>query len=193
MAAPVPVLSADKPKSPANRAAFFLLHTLAVYVCAIFFAPRLVWLWLSVIGPAMRITNGYAEPYDWFMQHICMMSILPALAIGYLNVRKNDSIATWSWIVPALVLGYRMLKYQPSGSVLIEKHGAAISYFFGSVDRIPTIASLFDGDPVRVLAQMSVTAPFYGGLAYSAGALLAKHKAVQRLFTFHSISDEPEC
>jgi hypothetical protein len=38
--------------------------------------------------------------------------------------------------------------------------------------------------------QMSVTAPFYAGVAYSAGALASKYDVLAKLFTFEK-HDEP--
>jgi hypothetical protein len=37
------------------------------------------------------------------------------------------------------------------------------------------------GDPVRVVAQLFVTAPFYAGIAYSLGALSSKYKLLTKL------------
>jgi len=49
---------------------------------------------------------------------------------------------------------------------------------------MPTFANPLASDPVRVLAQISITAPFYAGVAYSLGALVSKHQLLIKLFTF---------
>jgi hypothetical protein len=36
---------------------------------------------------------------------------------------------------------------------------------------------------------MSVTAPFYAGIAYSLGALASKHRVLTKLFTFEKHDD----
>jgi hypothetical protein len=58
------------------------------------------------------------------------------------------------------------------------------------------LANPLASDPVRVLAQMTITAPFYAGIAYSLGALASKHQLLTKLFTFEkhdetTISQEP--
>jgi hypothetical protein len=60
----------------------------------------------------------------------------------------------------------------------------AIKYFFDIEKVMPTWANPLAGDPVRVAAQMFVTAPFYAGVAYSLGAVLSKRELVNKLFTF---------
>jgi hypothetical protein len=40
---------------------------------------------------------------------------------------------------------------------------------------------LTGSDPIRVVQQLDVTVPFYSGIAYSVGALLRKHKAIDRI------------
>src|ERR1017187_2127211 len=117
MAAPAPVVLVDKATSPVARAGFLLLHTLALYVCALFFSPRLVSLWFLWIAPRLQISSNLRAT-DWFLQHILLVSIVPALIVGYLNVRRPNSMATWSWSVPAVVLAYKMLTYHNSGSLL---------------------------------------------------------------------------
>jgi hypothetical protein len=43
---------------------------------------------------------------------------------------------------------------------------------------------------VRVLAQMTVTAPFYAGIGYSLGALCGKLQVLKKIFPFEKPSDE---
>ncbi len=79
-----------------------------------------------------------------------------------------------------------MLEYHaPSSSVL---YGSSITevvkYFFDIVKVMPTWQNPLAGDPIRAWAQMSVTAPFYAGVAYSVGALASKHQVLAKLFTF---------
>jgi hypothetical protein len=60
----------------------------------------------------------------------------------------------------------------------------SIKYFFDIQKVMPTWANPLVSDPTRVAAQMFVTAPFYAGVAYSVGALIAKHELLTKLFTF---------
>lgn len=61
---------------------------------------------------------------------------------------------------------------------------------------MPTFTPGFGGaDPVRVALQMSVIAPFYAGLAYSAGAIIATRHLLERVFPnrpMEDAEDEPE-
>src|SRR5258707_13203736 len=66
-----------------------------------------------------------------YLQHFELMTILPALVIGYINVARflpnairtflhegHHSIATWAWVLPTCVLLYSILEYHPPSSVL---------------------------------------------------------------------------
>jgi hypothetical protein len=172
----------------------FVLHTYIAYTCAMYLSPWLVFHWFSWIAPILRIPISIPAT-DWLLQHLELATILPALVIGYINVtrffpaiarsylheERSGSIATWAWTVPTVVLLYRMLIYHAPSSVLFGKSQTAIGYFFDIQKVMPTFANPLASDPVRVLAQISITAPFYAGVAYSLGALVSKH---QRLFTF---------
>jgi hypothetical protein len=128
-----------------------------------------------------------------------MVTIIPALILGYhhltrflvvaplpkyIEERRSYSAAVGVWIVPALALGYRMLIYHPPSSVFYSSSISAIKYFFVIQKVMPTITNPNASDPIRVLAQMTVTAPFYAGIAYSLGALGQKHRLLINLFTF---------
>lgn len=156
----------------------FCLHTAAVYVCALYFSPWLIGRWFAWFAPLLHASSK-VPPGDWYLQHLELVSILPALTAGWLNRRRRDSAATWAWAVPTLVLGYKMLQYRGSSSVLSAE--SAFAYFFNIQQSMPTLASPTVSDPVRVLAQMTITAPFYAGVAYSLGALCSKLSLVQGL------------
>jgi len=148
--------------------------------------------------PIMHVFSSIPAT-DWYLQHFELMTMVPALTVGYLNVARflpntirtfmhegDHTIATWTWIFPTLALLYRMLDYHsPSSSVL---YGSSITevvkYFFDIVKVMPTWQNPLAGDPIRAWAQMSVTAPFYAGVAYSAGALASKHQVLTKLFAF---------
>ena len=67
---------------------------------------------------------------------------------------------------------------------------SAIKYFFDIQEVMPTMSNLFASDSIRVVEQMTVTAPFYAGIAYSLGALGSKHQLLKKLFTAEK-HDEP--
>jgi len=58
---------------------------------------------------------------------------------------------------------------------------------------MPTFTLGFGGvDPIRVAEQIDVVAPFYAGLAYSAGAIAETHDLVKRIFGNSRIQPETE-
>jgi hypothetical protein len=82
-----------------------------------------------------------------------------------------------------------MLEYHAPSSVLFDTSMTAMKYFFEIQTVMPTLQNPLASDPARVWAQMSVTAPFYGGIAYSLGALASKHHVLTKLFTFEKHDD----
>ena len=66
-------------------------------------------------------------------------------------------------------------------------------YFFVIQRRMPTFALGFGGvDPIRVAEQINVVAPFYAGLAYSAGANAETNDLLKRIFGNSRIQPEAE-
>lgn len=159
--------------------------------------------WFGWIMPILHISTSVPAT-DWYLQHFELMTILPALVVGYVNVARflpgkvrtfihedRHSIGPWAWVLPTLVLLYRLLEYHaPSSSVLYGSSMTVVKYFFDIVKVMPTRQTFFYSDPIRVLAQMSVTAPFYAGVAYSVGALASKYDVLAKLFTSEQ-HDEP--
>ncbi len=164
-----------------GRVAAFGLHTLAVYLCAVHFAPWLISRWFAWIAPVLQVPTT-TSPGNWYLQHLELASIVPAVFAGYIVARRPDSVATLAWGVPVLVLAYKMLRYQAPSSVLIGSSMSAFGYFFDIQTSMPTLANPTASDPVRALTQIIITAPFYAGVAYSLGALAAKRKLLNSLF-----------
>jgi hypothetical protein len=197
MASPAPIAVPNRGNSPFSYAAAFALHTLVAYTCALHLSQWLVFHWFGWIAPILQISISIPAT-DWYLQHFEWATILPALVVGYINVvrllpatarsymheGRSGSIAIWTWSIPTAVLLYRLLLYHAPSSVLFGTSMTAIRYFFDIQKVAPTWANLLAGDPVRVWAQMSVTAPFYAGVAYSLGALASKHQLLTKLFTF---------
>jgi hypothetical protein len=97
--------------------AAFMLHTYVAYACAIHLSAWLVFHWFGWVIPILHVWTS-TPATDWYLQHLELMTILPALMVGYLNVARflpntirnfmhegHHSIATWTWILPTLVLG----------------------------------------------------------------------------------------
>jgi hypothetical protein len=81
-------------------AGFLVLQVVLVYVCAISTFPWLVGRWFAwVVEPS----NGIA-PSDWFLRHLEVVCILPALALGNALVQRRTHLLSgpglfppWSW------------------------------------------------------------------------------------------------
>jgi hypothetical protein len=131
---------------------------------------------------------------DYYLQLLELVSILPALAVGYIVCRYFRKLATWAWILPTVILSYKLLTFtDPQSSVFISHPLSRFSYYFVIVRLTPTFTDLRGSDPIRLVQQMTVVAPFYSGVAYSIGALLESHKMLERIIRsiFRSLS--PKC
>jgi hypothetical protein len=192
-----PETIAIEKNSSLGYVAAFILHTYVAYSCGLHLSPQLVFHWFRWIVPMLQISISIPAT-DWYLQHLELATILPALVVGHVNVARffpatvrnylhegpSHSMAVWAWIIPTVRLLYRMLMYHAPSSVLFGTSVTASGYFFDIQKVMPTFANPLSSDPVRVLAQLSITAPFYAGVAYSLGALGSKHQLLTKLFTF---------
>ena len=78
---------------------------------------------------ACRMSSSTA-PGDWYLRHLELMSIVPALVAGYVTARGRDSVATWAWIVPLIALFYEMFRFHAPSSVLTGASMSTFRYFF---------------------------------------------------------------
>jgi hypothetical protein len=192
MSSPAPI--ATEQKSWFGYLLAFIVHTYVSYACAIHLSGWLVARWFRWVIPFLQLYT-IVPATDWYLQHLEWITILPALVVGYVSVggalqrsvlavlrEGYRSTATWAWTVPTLVLSYRMLEYHAPSSVLYGSSMTAVKYFFDIQRVMPTIQNPLASDPIRVLAQMRVTAPFYAGIAYSLGAFLSAHGVLTGLF-----------
>lgn len=159
----------------------FALHTTAVTFCGIFFGPWLLSRWFVWIMPLIRISSATARG-DYWLQHLELVSIIPALILGAVVARHFEKLASWAWVVPTIILVYKLSTFtEPHASVLASADPwSRFSYYFVIQQHMPAFSNLglTGSDPVRVAEQLDVTVPFYSGIAYSVGALLTKYKAI---------------
>src|SRR5450432_3449650 len=192
----VPPPASESRQSSLGYLVVFPIDVFIVYILALHVSGSLVSRWFAWIATNLQISN-HARPGDWYLQHLEWVTIVPALVAGYINVgrflpatvgrpineNRSSSAAVWVWSVPTLILIYKMLQYNPPSSVLFDNSMSAFRYF--EIQPVmPTFATLFTTDVVRVADQMMVTAPFYAGIAYSLGALFARHQILVKLFSF---------
>ena len=172
----------------------FALHTTAAAICGIHFGPWLLSRWYAWILPLLGMSSHSPTGNDW-LQHFESVSIVPALLVGYFVSKRFGRLATCAWILPTIILAYELLRFtEPHVSVLAALHPSTrFQYFFVIQRTAPTFTPGFGGvDPVRVALQMSKVAPFYAGLAYSAGAIAAKHDLLKRIVGSRPMQPEPE-
>lgn len=201
--APLSVPSIEESKSFFYQGMTFVIHTLLVYACALRLSPWLVYHWFGWILPMTQLSMT-TPAGDWYLQHLVVASIIPALVVGYINVSRFfpqtvrsylgvanlSSIAVWSWVIPVLVLVFRMALYKAPNSVFYDTWMSTIKYFFDVERVMPTPLNPYASDPIRVWVQMSVTAPFYAGIAYSLGALESRRRMLKQLFTFETREEQ---
>ena len=171
------------------------LHTTAVPLCGIFLGPWLFSRWFVWILPLLRILPDMPRG-DYWLQHLELVSIIPALVFGALVARYFERLASWAWVVPTMILSYKLLTFtNPDASVLAPAdQWSRFSYYFVIQQHMPTFSNLGLGgsDPIRVAQQLDITVPFYSGIAYSIGALLTKHKVIERFVSSLRRESEPE-
>jgi hypothetical protein len=157
------------------------VHTIAVYAWSAYSAPWLVYSWFGWATTVLRVTPQ-ATPLDWYLQHLAMVSFVPVVAGGYIGSRYvTPKTATGAWLLPTLVLGYELLRFQPIHSVLLGSSMSAFQYYFEIIQQMPIgKTNLFV--LTRLLGQLRVTAPFYSGIAYSLGACACEARLFEKLF-----------
>ena len=179
---------------PANAAIGpFALHTAAAAVCGIHLGPWLLSRWYVWITPLLGMSSHRPTGNDW-LQHFELTSIVPALVAGYFLSRYLGKLAQYAWILPTIIFAYKLLTFtEPQVSVFAPHPSMRWEYFFVIQRTMPTFAPGFGGvDPIRVGEQINVVAPFYAGLAYSAGAFAATHDLLKRIFGNSSMQSETE-
>jgi hypothetical protein len=175
------------------------LHTFIAYVLALNVSSLLARTWCLWVLPALGLHSSVL-PRDWRLQHLELITILPALMGGYVNLprfipaivggqikeSKSAPAGIWAWIVPTCVLLVEMAQHHAPSSVLYASSRSVFRYFFEIERHIPSWNQIVhgnaDSDPVRIALQIFVTAPFYAGLAYTAGASIKRLQLLERLF-----------
>lgn len=115
MASPAPTTIPDTARSRSlfGCAVAFSIHTAIVYGCAIRLSPWLVYHWFGWFAPMLHVSinvpAGDWPPGDWYLQHLELATVVPALIVGYINVSRllpasvgvvrSPSVATWAWAV----------------------------------------------------------------------------------------------
>ncbi len=103
----------------------FAFHTTGAAVCGIHFGPWLLSRWfvwiLPLAGMSTRNPTG-----DEYLQNFEVASIVPALVLGYLLSRHFQGSSTFAWILPMLILVYKLLTFtDPNASIIAPSHSSS--------------------------------------------------------------------
>ena len=160
---------------------WFFLHLATVYLLVKFATPWLAGWTYGQVLPTLQIPTT-SSVYEFEFSHVLTFSVGPALLTGLVNARFKPKSALWVWVVPTGVLVYKLATFSSSHSVLYTAPSSPIwHYSFGGEFLIPQFHSWRDfwtaagsnPDMARGMAQLTFTAPFYAGLAYSLAAWLS--------------------
>lgn len=171
----------------------FAFHTTAAAVCGIHVGPWSLSRWFVWVLPLIGISSGTPRA-DYWLQHLELVSVIPALVAGFVVSRYFEELSSWAWAVPTIILAYKLLIFTDAhASVLASADPwSRFSYYFVIQQHMPTFSNFWYGvsDPVRVTEQMTVTVPFYSGVAYSVGALFRESNVIDRIVS--GLRREPE-
>ncbi len=160
---------------------WFALHLATVYVLVHFATPWLAGWTYGKLLPFFQIHTS-SSVWEFQFSHVFMFSFIPALIAGTVNARFKHKAALLVWIVPTAVLVYKLATFSSPHSVLYSSPSSPVwHYYFGGDFLIPQFHSwreFWDAagsnpDMARGMAQLTFTAPFYAGLAYSLAAWIS--------------------
>ena len=168
----------------------FALHTTAAAICGIHFGPWLLRRWFVWILPLVGISSDTPRA-DYWIQHLELVSVIPALVVGFVVSRYFEKLASWAWLLPTIILSYKLLTFSdPYTSVLASNPLSRFSYYFVTEQSMPSFYN-FPGT-ARFVAQITFVAPFFSGVAYSIGALVMRWKLMEKIIRSFRTEPEPE-
>jgi hypothetical protein len=119
------------------------------------------------------------SPLEFFFEHIVTLAFVSGVLAGWVNNAKFPHVfARWVWLIPALLLAFRMLAWHEY-SVFESPLHAVGSHFFGHGCRPPySMAQLALSGGTYCFDTLKFTAPFCSSVGYAAGAVaeLTFHK-----------------
>lgn len=164
----------------------FFLHVAAVYLVAHFSCP-----WLSAQIYAWRPVFGFSAPvsrFEFLFSHLFMFTTIPGILAGMASARFRQRAAEFVWIVPTVLIVYKLLTFQTS-IMRGNSFAAAIHYYFGGRFSIPEFNNyrelftvvLRSYDGIRGMDQLTFTGFFYAGVAYSLAAFFARRNDLRSI------------
>jgi hypothetical protein len=168
----------------------FALHTTAAAICGLHFGPWLLSRWFVWILPLVGISSDTPRA-DYWIQHLELVSVIPALVVGFVVSRYFEKLASWAWLLPTIILSYKLLTFtDPHTSVLASNPLSRFSYYFVTEPSMPSFYNI--PDTARFAVQISYVASFYSGVAYSIGALTMRYKVIEKIIRSLRRDPEPE-
>ena len=169
------------------QALWFFLHLTAVYAIVKFVTP---WLAGWTRGTLLSLLTQHptsSSRFEFLYSHLLALSFVPAFLAGLVNGRFRHKAAQFVWLVPALVLAYKLVTF-PAPSVFQTQFSAAFHQYFGGGFAIGEFRGWREfwnivesnSDMMRGMAQMTYTAPFYAGIGYSLAAWIARRTDLNR-------------
>lgn len=150
------------------------LHTAAACLCALHLSPWLVGRWFAWGIP---LTGHTTQTYwaDAYLQHLEVVTIIPTFVVGYFASYRFRKFGELAWLLPSLLLAYRIVTFPHPSSVFATTRSFPFTYFFSIEPYMPTLRDSRGSDIFRVYQQMFVVAPLYASVAYSLGSVALKY------------------
>jgi hypothetical protein len=173
---------------------WFLPHVAAIYVIVQFCTPWLAGWTRGRLLPLLQMPSKSSSGFEFLFSHLFVFSFVPAFLAGLVNARFKHKVAEFVWVVPTTILAYKLITFPAVTSVFQSPSSSAFHHYFGGGFLIPESRDWQDfwriarsnPDMMRGMSQVSFTAPFYAGLAYSAAAWVslrtgANRKVIERV------------
>ena len=166
---------------------WFLLHVAVVYAIVNFSTAWLAGWTRGRLFPFLQIRTTSSSQFEFLFSHLLAFSFVPAFLAGLINARFKHKVAQFVWLVPAVILAYKLATC-PASSVFQSRLSAAFHQYFGGGFLIREFRdwhdlwSIVDSNPdmTRGMAQMTFTAPFYAGVGYSVAAWIGRRTDLHR-------------
>jgi hypothetical protein len=155
-----------------SAALALILHQGIVYLCAFVLAPSAAYIftgWVHLFGWTITVhqLGGVLMGLPYFPVHVGLALVLGWSLGAWLQHRSME----WVWIIPFLVLSYEIVTFSP-----LKPLGFKPDWYLSSPSRVSRFFGWGCRPENRCLEQLIFTMPFYGALAYSVGAYLARVK-----------------
>ena len=160
---------------------WFLAHVAVVYIIVNSFTPWLAGWTRQTVLPILEVPSTSSSHFEFLFSHLLAFSFVPAFVAGFNNLKFKHTVAEYVWIVPAVVLAYKLATFSVNTSVLVSHSSSAFHQYFGGDFFVPEYRNWQEfwdivrsnPDMTRGLAQAQFTAPFYAGVGYCLSAWIS--------------------